>query len=378
MLGWQRYAELKKHRIDSRIAFMAMKFDEPVLSAVVKDCFKPAVAQAGFELRLLTDQQKAGLIDNHLRAALLASRFTIADLSHGSHGAYWEAGFSEGLGRPVFYTCVSVQRQRPVQDLLSGQRVHESHRVRETVREGQAVHLLQRLESSKQQLDLFSNKPDYYKNISAGSLCACSALPFIEGTVELDGDTYCEGALIDTVNFESLLQDHPDLEEIWISRIVDAKQVRKPKNLHDALGNLCQLFAATVGEDDVRLFKYHVRTKKNWTGTIVEIRVSENINFEWSHSNLDRGRADGYQAADEAVRHTRNTSMRRAEQSRNKAEVTIINEIEKDERPRKGEKTGHRRMGITRPALQVSTSNPLYPDHPPQGTLEASPAGRGV
>ena len=52
---------------------------------------------------------------------------------------------------------------------------------------------------SKQQLDLFSNKPDYYKNISAGSLCACSALPFIEGTVELGGDTYCEGALIDTL-----------------------------------------------------------------------------------------------------------------------------------------------------------------------------------
>jgi predicted acylesterase/phospholipase RssA len=200
---------------------------------------------------------------------------------------------------------------------------------------------------SKQQLDLFSNKPDFYKNITAGSLCACSALPFIEGTVELDGDTYCEGALIDTVNFESLLQDHPDLEEIWISRIVDAKQVRKPKNLHDALGNLCQLFAATVGEDDVRLFKYHVRTKKNWTGTIVEIRVSENINFEWSHSNLDRGRAGGYQAADEAVRaykkHLRETEGRK---SRNKAEVTIINEIEKDEKPRKGDRTGGRPLGL--------------------------------
>ena len=200
---------------------------------------------------------------------------------------------------------------------------------------------------SKQQLDLFSNKPDFYKNIGAGSLCACSALPFIEGTVELDGNTYCEGALIDTVNFESLLQDHPDLEEIWISRIVDAKQVRKPKNLHDALGNLCQLFAATVGEDDVRLFKYHVRTKKNWTGTIVEIRVSENINFEWSHSNLDRGRAGGYQAADEAVRayekHLRETEGRK---SRNKAEVTIINEIEKDEKPRRGERTGGRPLGL--------------------------------
>ena len=28
------------------------------------------------------------------------------------------------------------------------------------------------------------------------------------------------------------------------------------------LANLCQLFAATVGEDDVKLFKYHVRSDK--------------------------------------------------------------------------------------------------------------------
>jgi hypothetical protein len=105
MAGWNRYGELKKRRVESRTAFMAMKFGDPTLDAVVKDCFKPAVARTGFELRLLTDQPKAGLIDNHMRAALLASRFTIADLSHGSHGAYWEAGFAEGLDRPVFYTC---------------------------------------------------------------------------------------------------------------------------------------------------------------------------------------------------------------------------------------------------------------------------------
>jgi hypothetical protein len=32
--------------------------------------------------------------------------------------------------------------------------------------------------------------------------------------------------------------------------------------------------------------------------------------------------------------------------SRNKAEVTIINEIEKDEKPRKGERTGGRPLGL--------------------------------
>jgi len=155
---------------------------------------------------------------------------------------------------------------------------------------------------SRQQLELFSNQDDDgYKDISAATLCACSALPFIEGTVEIDGETYCEGALVDTVSFKSLLEDHPELEEIWISRIVDAKQVRKPENLHDNLANLCQLFAATVGEDDVKLFKYHVRDS-NWKGTIVEMHVDAGMNFKWAQSNLDTGRKRGYLAADRALK----------------------------------------------------------------------------
>jgi hypothetical protein len=63
------------------------------------------VGRADFELRILTDRQPAGLIDDQLRVALRASRFVIADLTHGNNGAYWEAGFAEGLGRPVIYTC---------------------------------------------------------------------------------------------------------------------------------------------------------------------------------------------------------------------------------------------------------------------------------
>ena len=193
---------------------------------------------------------------------------------------------------------------------------------------------------SKQQLDLFSNeKGDGYKDISSASLCACSALPFIEGTVEIDGDTYCEGALVDTVNFQRLLEDHEDLDEIWVNRIVDAKQVRKPENLHDSLGNLCQLFAATVGEDDVKLFKYHVRDEKKWKGTIIEIQVSHDINFKWSHENLKNGAAAGYKAADEAYREY----MKKTNGEKNSTgAVRFINEKVKDEKrliaqpPRRG------------------------------------------
>jgi len=162
---------------------------------------------------------------------------------------------------------------------------------------------------TKQQLQLFSNRNpegEAYKRITPASLCACSALPLIEQTVQIDGDTYCEGALVDTVNFEELIEDHPDLDEIWISRIVDSGQIVAPKNMLDSTANLCELFAATVGEDDVKLFKYHVketvlkRTKRKWTGTIIEVQVERNINFEWSHTNLENGCERGREAAHQA------------------------------------------------------------------------------
>jgi nucleoside 2-deoxyribosyltransferase len=59
----------------------------------------------GNAIRILTDKQPAGLIDNQMRAAILSARFVIADLTDGNQGAYWEAGFAEGLGLPVFYSC---------------------------------------------------------------------------------------------------------------------------------------------------------------------------------------------------------------------------------------------------------------------------------
>jgi hypothetical protein len=92
MAGWQRYEALKHAQVESRTAFMAMHFGDAEFNRVLNDCFKPAVKAAGFELRLLTDRQPAGLIDDQLRVALRTSRFVIADLTHDNNGAYWELG----------------------------------------------------------------------------------------------------------------------------------------------------------------------------------------------------------------------------------------------------------------------------------------------
>jgi predicted acylesterase/phospholipase RssA len=150
-----------------------------------------------------------------------------------------------------------------------------------------------------ERLELFTNKPNAkgYGPISAETLCACSALPYIETPVTIRGKTYCEGATIDTVNFEDLLANHPDLDEVWVSRILDRKQVRKPENLYDALNNLIMLFASTTSEDDVKIFKYKLKEIGSKV-RVVEIPVNENINYDWTYSNLTRSIADGYRAAD--------------------------------------------------------------------------------
>lgn len=105
LAGWRHHEELKQGRADSRKAFMAMQFGDPGLDAMYKDVFMPAVRETGFDLVRVDTAPKAGLIDDHLRVAILTSRFMLADLTHGNFGAYWEAGFAEGKDKPVIYTC---------------------------------------------------------------------------------------------------------------------------------------------------------------------------------------------------------------------------------------------------------------------------------
>jgi len=103
--GWELYEKLKQGSLSSRKAFMAMQYRDQELDAIVTNYFRPAVKATGFELYRLDDKLVAGLIDDRLRVEIRTSRFLIADLTHENRGAYWEAGFAEGLGKPVIYTC---------------------------------------------------------------------------------------------------------------------------------------------------------------------------------------------------------------------------------------------------------------------------------
>lgn len=103
--GWEAYEEVAARQVIGRRAFMAMQYGDKDLDNLFATQLKPAASATGFELLRLNERLPAGLIDNVMREAIRDARFVVVDLTHGNRGAYWEAGYAEGLGKPVIYTC---------------------------------------------------------------------------------------------------------------------------------------------------------------------------------------------------------------------------------------------------------------------------------
>jgi hypothetical protein len=104
VVGWEKYNSLIVGKESQDYAFMAMKFGTE-FDTVVSETFVPAVRQTGYRLVRTDERPEAGLIDIKMRQDIKLAKFVIADLTHDNNGAYWEAGFAEGIGKKVIYTC---------------------------------------------------------------------------------------------------------------------------------------------------------------------------------------------------------------------------------------------------------------------------------
>lgn len=106
--GYSRVAEIRENA-DSSQCFVAMWFDDS-MNDVYEKGFRTAIAAAGYTpLRIDRKPDLIGKIDDEIIAEIRRSRFVVADFTHGDGGArggvYYEAGFAQGLGLPVIFTC---------------------------------------------------------------------------------------------------------------------------------------------------------------------------------------------------------------------------------------------------------------------------------
>lgn len=104
--GWAEWEETNRGHRAGRNGFIAMEFGDERLDRFVEEVVKQGVKDAlGIDVHRVDDRPEAGLIDNIMRRHIQDAAFVIVDLSHGNKGAYWEAGYAEGLGKPVIYIC---------------------------------------------------------------------------------------------------------------------------------------------------------------------------------------------------------------------------------------------------------------------------------
>lgn len=103
--GWQTYELSRKGSSPGNYGFLALKFNDIDLDRFVNEVVKPATLELGYGIFDMRDLSQAGLIDNLMRSKIRDSAFVVADLTHDNLGAYWEAGFAEGVGKPVIYLC---------------------------------------------------------------------------------------------------------------------------------------------------------------------------------------------------------------------------------------------------------------------------------
>ena len=104
--GWDQFESERRGELSGNYGFLARKFDEPELNEFVHDVLKPIVeGNTDYTLHDMNDVSRAGVIDNIIRIEIRDAKFVLVDLTHDNNGAYWEAGYAEGLGKPVIYLC---------------------------------------------------------------------------------------------------------------------------------------------------------------------------------------------------------------------------------------------------------------------------------
>jgi nucleoside 2-deoxyribosyltransferase len=113
LAGWNRYEDERRGRLAANYGFVAMKFGEHDLETLLREHVAPAIESSlAYKLVDMRAAASVGIIDNIMREKIRDAAFVLVDLTHDNPGAYWEAGYAEGLGKPVLYICEDSKFKR--------------------------------------------------------------------------------------------------------------------------------------------------------------------------------------------------------------------------------------------------------------------------
>ena len=89
--------------------FIAMAFRLDLSDRLRDEGLIPGIDKAGYNPMRIDRKDHNNRIDDEIVAEIRKSKFVVADLTGNNQGAYYEAGFAQGLGKPVIWTCEKHQ-----------------------------------------------------------------------------------------------------------------------------------------------------------------------------------------------------------------------------------------------------------------------------
>jgi hypothetical protein len=101
--GWKRIDTLIKNDNDSKQGFIAMAFvkENDYISSTIKN----ALNDLGYFGMRIDEKEHNNQIVPEILHEIQRSKFLIMDMTIPNNGAYYEAGYANGLGKPVILCC---------------------------------------------------------------------------------------------------------------------------------------------------------------------------------------------------------------------------------------------------------------------------------
>ncbi len=101
--GWERIQELQNKSREIRQGFIAMSFCEE--TKTIREAFRQAITESGYAVRIIDEKEHNNQIVPEIFYEIQRSRFVVVDVTVPNHGAYYEAGYAQALGKEVIICC---------------------------------------------------------------------------------------------------------------------------------------------------------------------------------------------------------------------------------------------------------------------------------
>lgn len=102
-LGWQRITQLQNAEQASNQGFIAMKFGEETRKT--REAFRKGITECGYSTSIIDEKEHNNQIVPEIFSEIEKSKFIVVDVTVPNYGAYYEAGYAQGLGKEVIVCC---------------------------------------------------------------------------------------------------------------------------------------------------------------------------------------------------------------------------------------------------------------------------------